>query len=85
MSVHRYKVGAINGLPAELRVVVNHGLVVVALHRADRCASGPLAIPAEALDTLRSALGDLVGEHGPEAATEPERTAARTPGGQGAR
>ncbi|HVV50495.1 MAG TPA: hypothetical protein VHO06_12595 [Polyangia bacterium] len=80
--IRRYSLGAINGLPAELRVAEAYGLVVVALHRADRCASGPLAIPVAALDTLRSALGDVAGEHGSEAATDPERPATRTPRSQ---
>ncbi|HLK93935.1 MAG TPA: hypothetical protein VKZ18_28845 [Polyangia bacterium] len=78
MTVRRYPIGAVNGLPAELRVVVSNGLVVVALHRADRCASGPLAIPAAALDTLRSALSDVAGETGHEAATEPDLAATGT-------
>ena len=79
MTVRRYPIGAINGLPSELRVATSHGLVVVAVHRGDRCASGPLAIPADALDTLRSALGDVLGEHGAEEATDLERAATREP------
>ena len=76
MTVRRYPIGAIGGIPAELRVVTNHGLVVVAIHRRDRSSSGPLAIPVSALDTLRSALADAAGETGSSEAT-PDAQASR--------
>ena len=63
-------------MPGELRVTrTANDSVVIALHRGDRCASGPLAIPADALDTLRSALADLAGETGHGEATDAERPA----------
>jgi hypothetical protein len=32
-----------------------------------------LGVPVEAVETLRSALGDVLGEHGTDAATDAER------------
>jgi hypothetical protein len=55
----------------ELSVSQHHGLVLLAVVdrvRAGACTSGPLAIRPEDVETLRSALGDLV-ETGLEEAT----------------
>ena len=75
--VRRYPLGGTR----ELRVATSgtDHLVVIATHDAQRCTSGPLAIPAAALDTLRSALADVAGETGNTEAHDHERAATRTP------
>jgi hypothetical protein len=73
VTVARYPLGGTR----ELRVTRARGLLFVAVHDADRCVSGPLAVSAEALDTLRSALADAAGETGSSEATDPERPATR--------
>ncbi len=78
MTVARYPLGGTR----ELRVARTRGLVVLAVHDADRCTSGPLAVSDEALDTVRSALADVAGETGATEATDPELAATRTPGGR---
>lgn len=57
----------------ELRATkTSAGLVVVSIMdiALGRSVSGPLALPLEQLDTLRSALADLAGETGSQQATE---------------
>jgi hypothetical protein len=56
----------------ELKVTRAAGLAVLSVVMGDRCTSGPLAVPEDALDTLRSALADVAGETGATAATEPD-------------
>jgi hypothetical protein len=77
MTVHRYPLGGTR----ELRIARSprDHLVVMSVHDCNCCVSGPLAVPAVALDTLRSALADVAGETGnTEASVEPERAATRT-------
>ena len=83
MTVKRYPLQG----GRELRTArASTGLLVVAIHHAGRCVTGPLAIREADLDTLRSALADLAGETGPEAATDVERPATGTPcSGEGTR
>ncbi len=76
MTVDRIRIGGTR----ELRITRARGLLFIALHDGDRCASGPLGVPFDAVETLRSALGDVLGEHGSTEATDPERAATRTPG-----
>lgn len=80
MKVARYPAGARRGMPLELRLAEQGGVLFIALHDLAGCISGPLGVPLDAVSTLRSALGDVLGEHGTEAATEPERAATGAPG-----
>jgi hypothetical protein len=69
VNVARYPIGGCR----ELRVTQARGLLFLSVHDGDRCTSGPLGVPVEAVETLRSALGDVLGEHGTDAATDAER------------
>jgi len=55
MTAHRF---ALEGA-RELVVAQQHGLVVVSVHAAGECVSGPLALRAGDVARLRSALGGL--------------------------
>lgn len=61
MTVHRHPLGGTR----ELRVTrTSTGLVVLAVHDQDKCASGPLAVPVAQLAILRRALEEMTIEIG---------------------
>lgn len=67
MTVHRFRLGGTR----ELRVArTATGLVALAIHDAERCVSGPMALPVDQLAVLLHALEKLTVEIGQDQQTK---------------
>ncbi len=55
----------------ELRIARTGGVVFVAIHDFDKCVSGPIGVPEEALTAVARALADVAAEIAAAADKEP--------------